>query len=244
MHYPNRSGGAGRADSSRESESGAPSEGKLPRRPPSLEENPDNASLSRSDERAGGAAGPTGEEPMIREARRGLPASLSNEDAAKLEQLRAAAVKRPNDVQALRELASAVSIAQHLVDWRAPLHEALAAEHGEICRGIVQLAPRDLGGRAGLARCLVNSGRFEEALPHADTAVELGPTNPDLLFLRARALRGAGRGEEAVRELKRAAALSEGENVPEGAIACYHLILKITPEDQDAKRAMVRLRRA
>jgi Flp pilus assembly protein TadD len=94
-------------------------------------------------------------------------------------------------------------------------HEEALAE----ARRAVALDPRSAVLRGILGHVLLESGASDAALSALDEGARLDPDDPRYDVMRASALGRLGRAAEACAALRRAASLSGGKPLPEGAYA-------------------------
>lgn len=160
--------------------------------------------------------------------------------------------------EALREARDAIALAPDLA-FGHRVEAGLHVDGGRLkdaeraAREAVRLDPEDEDNYAMLSHALQAQRRWAEALTAADTGLELSPVDPQLLNLRAQALVGLGRKDEAGATLQGALArdpenadthanqgwalLHRGDR--KGALGHFRESLRLDPQGEWARAGLV-----
>ena len=126
----------------------------------------------------------------------------------------------------------------------AQLENAQDVEAESTYRQLIELAPREPLGHANLGIALLRQEQHEAALAAIDRALELGGDRADLRLVRADILQGTtGRGEEALRDYRRAAATAPNDPETQYALFRHAEIISGDEAEADRRAAVDRLRR-
>jgi cytochrome c-type biogenesis protein CcmH/NrfG len=118
-------------------------------------------------------------------------------------------------------------------------------------RNILSTDPKNLRANVELANRLYDAGRYREALPYYQVAVDLDPKNVSVSTDYATALYYSGKADEALAQFDKSLAIDpkhgqtlfnigivkrDGRNDPKGAIAAWERLLTTVPDYPDASK--------
>jgi protein O-mannosyl-transferase len=114
----------------------------------------------------------------------------------------------PNQVAALSSLAGMLAQSSQQPGLSANKRGARLAEAEQLCRRAIDVDPMFVNAHLNLARIFFSESRIPEAIPEAEAAVQLNPTNPNAQGFLGVLLMRSGRQAEGAAHLREAQRLS------------------------------------